>query len=169
MAALCFVPVASAIAPNLHGGVLAAGNGAPDEQQVALGVDLEHVRPALGDPAGAPLPGNPPPLEDAGGTRAGAARAGRADVVRAVGLGATAEVVALDRALKALADGHRGDLHALTGLEARHRDVVADLHLCAVRLLGLLDVLGLAVTLGGLAAAGGAADLHAAELDQRAH
>jgi hypothetical protein len=49
--------------------------------------------------------------------------------VRAVAHRAAAEVVTLDPALEALADGDTGDLDLLAGLETGDRDVVADLRL----------------------------------------
>ena len=49
----------------------AAGDGAPDQEQVALGVDLDDVEAALGDPLAAHPPGIPMPLK----TRAGSALA----------------------------------------------------------------------------------------------
>src|SRR3954453_22149241 len=176
---------ASAIAPHLHRGVLAAGDGAPDQEQVALSVDLDDVGAALGHPARSHLSRHPHALEDAGGggararpargaggvggggVGARAAGAGCADVVRAVGLGATAEVVSLDRALEALADGDRGDLDLLAGLEAGDGDVVADLDLGS----GVARLLARAFALarGGLPAGGTGGDVGVAELDERPH
>src|SRR3954469_4298368 len=158
---------ASAIAAHLHRGVLAAGDGAPDQEQVALSVDLDDVGAALGHPARSHLSRHPHALEDAGGVGARADRAGCADVVRAVGLGATAEVVSLDRALEALADGDRGDLDLLAGLEAGDGDVVADLDLGSgvARLLAR----AFALALGGLPAGGTGGDVGVAELDERPH
>src|SRR4051794_30054679 len=78
MAAFDLVRVASAIAAHLHGGVLAAGHRSPDQKQVPLGVDLDDVRAALGDPPRAHLAGHLHALEDPGGIRARADGAGRA-------------------------------------------------------------------------------------------
>src|SRR3954468_24437598 len=69
------VVCASAIAAHLHRGVLAAGDGAPDQEQVALGVDLDDVGAALGHPARSHLSRHPHALEDAGGGGARGARA----------------------------------------------------------------------------------------------
>src|SRR5262249_22727095 len=80
-------------------------------------------------------------FEDARGRRRGADRARGADVVRAVRGGPAAEVVALDRALEALALGDARDLDAGAGLERVDGCVLAERQL---------------------------ADL-AAELDERAH
>ena len=80
------------------------GNGALDEQQVALDVDLVDGEPELGDALAAHAAGHLHALEDARRRRRRADRAGLADVVRAVADGAALEVVALDRALEALAD-----------------------------------------------------------------
>src|SRR5262249_32258639 len=118
IAALVFAVVwvfsaASAIAADLHGRVLPAGNGAPDQEQVALGIDLDDVRAALGDALRAHLAGHAHPLEDARRIGARADRARSADVVGAVRLRAAAEVVPLDRALEALADRDCGHLHPL--------------------------------------------------------
>ena len=57
---------------------------------------------------------------------------GCADVVRAVSLGAAAEVVPLDGALEALALAHAGDGHVLAVLERLDGDGVADLELADV-------------------------------------
>ena len=105
------------------------GDRAADQQQVALGVDLEDLEAALGDPLAAHPARHLHALEHAGGIGAGADRARRADVVRAVGDRAAVEVVALDRALEALADRGRGDLHLLAGLELLDRELLADLRL----------------------------------------
>ena len=84
-------------------------------------------RAPLGDPLATHPAGHLGALEDAGGVGAGADRAGRADVVRAVRDGAAAEVVALDRALEALTDRLRRDLDPLARLELLDRERVADL------------------------------------------
>src|SRR4051794_38880964 len=61
------VALSSAIAADLHGGVLAAGHGTLDQEQVALGVDLDDAGALLGDAAGAHLARHAHSLEDAGG------------------------------------------------------------------------------------------------------
>ena len=118
---------------HLHRRVAAAGDRALDQQQVALGVDLDHRGAALGDARAAHPAGHLLSLEDAGGVGAGADRAGGADVVGAVGHRAAAEVVALDRALEALADRDGGDLHLLRRARSGDGDLVADLALAARR------------------------------------
>ena len=87
-------------------------------RSASIADDLEA---ALGDPLAAHAARHLHALEDAGGIGAGADRAGGADVVGAVGDRAAAEVVALDRALEALADRDRGDLDALARLESTRR------------------------------------------------
>src|SRR5262249_41813524 len=151
----------SAIAAHLHGGVLAAGDRAADEKQMPLGIDLDDVRAPLRDAPGAHLAGHAHALENPCRVCARSDGARSADVVRAVGLGAAPEVMALDRSLEALADRHGGDLDPLARLEARDGDVVTDLRrLCLSPLAPLLLA---------LLAARGTADLRVAEFDEGAH
>src|SRR5207245_6601794 len=75
-----------------------------------LGVDVVHGQAELGDALAAHPAGHLDALEDARWRRRRADRAGLADVVRAVRARAGAEVVALDRALEALADPDPSDL-----------------------------------------------------------
>src|SRR4051794_36449768 len=117
--------VASGIRADLHRGALGPGDRAADEHQVAVGDQLDDGEPALGHAAAAHLARSADALEHARGGRRGADRARGAHVVRAVGLGAGGEVVALDRALKALALRGPGDLHGLPDLEGLHRHGVA--------------------------------------------
>src|SRR5215218_6893568 len=141
---------ASAIGAHLHGGALRPGHGAPDEHQVLVRDQLDDGQPALGHAPAAHLAGAADALEHAGGRRRGADRARGAHVVRAVGLGAGGEVVALDRALEALALRGAGDLHGLADLEVLdghgvpHRELaglVAELADVAQRRgVGLLEV-----------------------------
>src|SRR5918994_5114917 len=124
--------VVSAIGAHLDRCVAPARDRAPDQQQIALGVDLDDRSAPLGHP-GAPHPSrHAHPLEHASGIGAGADRPRRADVVGAVAHRAPAEVVALDRALEALADRDSRDLHLLARLEVGDGDVVADLALLAL-------------------------------------
>src|SRR3954452_1658066 len=117
---------ASAIGAHLHKPVAATGDGAAQHQQVALGVDLDDFEAFLGDPLVAHLAGAADALHHARGPGGGADRARGSHVVRAMALGPGAEVVALDRALEALALRGAGDLHALADLERLDRDGVAD-------------------------------------------
>src|SRR3954471_21828074 len=93
----------SAIRAHLHRAVLGPGNGAPDQQQVAVEQDLDDLEPFLGDALAAHATRALDALEHARGRGRGADRARRAHVVRAVRDRAAAEVVTLDRALEALA------------------------------------------------------------------
>src|SRR5919107_2503131 len=83
--------------------VLGAWNGAADEQEIALGVHLDHRESELGVPLGAHVPGHPLALDDA---RRVGARADRARLpvpcVAVRGRSAT-EAVAVDHALEAAA------------------------------------------------------------------
>src|SRR4051812_35711217 len=115
-----------AIGPHLHHAVARARDGAAHEQQVVALADVDDGQAALGDALVAHLARPADALEHARGRRRGADRAGRAHVVRAVALGAAAEVVALDRALEALALADAGDLDLLAGLERRGGHGVAD-------------------------------------------
>src|SRR3954447_26218575 len=124
-----FVPpriFASAIGAHLHEAVARARHGAAYEHEVVLRVEADDRQALLGDALVAHLARSLDALHHAGGPRRRADRAGRADVVRAVRLGAAGEVVALDRALEALALGGSGDLHLLADLEALDRDGLAD-------------------------------------------
>src|SRR4051812_21539360 len=105
--------VASAIGAHLHGGALGPGHRAADEHEVAVGDQLHDGQPALGHAAAAHLAGAADALEHARRRGRGADGARGAHVVRAVGLRAGGEVVALDRALEALALRGAGDLHGL--------------------------------------------------------
>ena len=80
------------------------GDGALDEQQVLLRVDLVDEQADLGDALAAQAAGHLHALEDARRRRRRADRARLADVVRAVRLRAAVELVPLDRAGEALAD-----------------------------------------------------------------
>src|SRR3954452_11044844 len=123
----CFEPPrteALAIGAHLHDAVARAGDRAAQHQQVVARVDAHDLEAALRDALVAHLAGAANALEDARGIRRGADRARRADVVRAVRDGPAGEVVALDRALEALALRDPGDLDRLAGLEHR-----VDLHL----------------------------------------
>src|SRR4051794_36674412 len=121
--------VASAIGAHLHGGALRARDGAADQHQVLAGDQLDHGQPALGHPAAAHPARPADALEHARGGRGGADGARGALVVRAVGLRAGGEVVALDRALEALALAGAGDLDGLPDLEGLDGHGVADLQL----------------------------------------
>src|SRR5438445_213733 len=110
------------LAAHLHDPVLRARDGALHEQEVLLGVDLEHGQPELRNALATHAAGHLDALPDARRRRRRADRARLADVVRAVRPGAGAEVVALDRALEALADPDPGDLDLVARLEDLDRD-----------------------------------------------
>src|SRR5438105_7686923 len=110
---------------HFHEPVLGPGDGALDQEQVPLRIDLVHRQPDLGDALAAHAAGHADPLEDARGRRRGTDRARLPDVVRAVRHRAAREVVALDRAGEALADPGPRDLHVLAGLEGLDRDRLA--------------------------------------------
>src|SRR3954452_3725977 len=123
---------ASAIGAHLHGAALGPRHGAADEHQVLVRDQLHDRQPALGDapPAHAARPADP--LDPGAGPRGGAGRARGAHIVRAVGLGPGVEVVALDRALEALALGGARDLDLLADLERLHGHRVAHRELARV-------------------------------------
>src|SRR5918996_236911 len=116
---------ASAIGAHLHGAALRARDRAADEHQVLAGDQLDDRQAALGHAPAAHPAGAADALEHARGRRRGADRARRADVVRAVRLRAGAEVVALHRALEALALREPGHLDLLADLERLDGDRVA--------------------------------------------
>src|SRR4051794_9086447 len=111
--------------PDLDDAVLRARDGALDEQQVVLDVDVVDVQPHLGDALAAHAAGHLDALEDARRVRRRADRAGLPDVVRAVRLRAAVELVPLDRAGEALADPDAGDLDRVAGLEDLDGDRLA--------------------------------------------
>src|SRR5437588_3534096 len=111
---------------DLDEGVLGARNGALDEQEVPLGVDLVDDEPDLRHPFAAHPAGHLHPLEHARGSRRRADRARLADVVGAVRLRPAMEVVALDRPGEALPVRDPADLHLLARLEDLDRHVLAD-------------------------------------------
>src|SRR2546423_4340390 len=141
---------ALAIGHDLHGGAAWTGHRSSHEQQVVPGDHLDDLEPALGHALAAHATGALDALEHPRGRGGGADRAGRPHVVRAVAGGPAREVVALDRALEALALGHARDLHDLAGLEGLHGDLVADRELAGLvaelgqmpqrRCVGLLEV-----------------------------
>src|SRR5215210_3676276 len=160
---------ASAIRAHLHRGALGPGHGAAHEHQVLVGDQLHDRQAALGHAAAAHLAGAADALEHARGRRRRADGARGADVVRAVGLGAGGEVVALDRALEALALRGARDLHGLPDLEGldghrvAHRQLarlVAELaDVAQRRRVGLLEVAELRAR-QRLLAHGAEAELH---------
>src|SRR4051812_13906868 len=114
------------IGPHLHHAVARPRDRAADHQQVVARVDANDLEAALGDALVAHLAGTADALEHARGIGRGADRARRAHVVRAVADGTAGEVVALDRALEALALRDPGDLDLLARLEGLDRDGLAD-------------------------------------------
>src|SRR3954452_19381287 len=122
----------SGIGADLHRAALGPGDRAAHEHQVLGGDELDDLQPALGDALATHAAGAANALEHARGRRRGADRARRAHVVRAVGLGAGLEVVALDRPLEALALALAGHLDGLADLEGLHGHGVADLQLAGL-------------------------------------
>src|SRR5581483_3748226 len=94
-----------AIATHLDSSTTGPGDRTAHEQEIAIGHHIDDRQAALGDPAAAHATRAADPLEHPRRRRRGADRTGRTDVVRAMGLRAALEVVALDRPLKALAFG----------------------------------------------------------------
>src|SRR5206468_8292977 len=97
--------------------VLVPWDRALHEQEVLLGIAVDHGKPDLGRGLRSHLPGHAPALEHAGGRGRGAHRTGSTDVVRAVARRTAVEAVALSRALEPFADRDSGDLDLLPGLE----------------------------------------------------
>src|SRR5215203_2942758 len=160
---------ASAIGAHLHGPALRARHGAAHEHQVLVGDQLDDGEPELGHAAAAHAARAADALEHARGRRRGADRARGAHVVRAVALRAGGEVVALDRALEALALRLAGDLDGLADLERVDGHGLAHGELAGLvaelgerahgRRVGLLEVPELALR-EGLLAHGAEAELH---------
>src|SRR5205085_5682729 len=113
---------------------------APDQQQVALRVDLDHLEAALGDTAAAHAAWHAGSLEHTGRVGAGADRARRAYVVGAMGYRSAMKVVAADRAREALADPGARDLHLLARLEGLDGHRVADLRLLLAAEVGVAEL-----------------------------
>src|SRR5213082_3349936 len=110
-----------------------AGHRAAHEQQVALGVHLDHPEAQLGEAACAHVAGHPLAFDDARRIGAGSDRPGLAVPRVAVGLGAPAEVMAVHHALEAATLGHARDLYAVALREDRHRHALARLRRLALR------------------------------------
>src|SRR5450756_1591633 len=137
-------------------GVLGAGHGALNEQQVVLDVATDDLETLLGDALRPHVPAHAHALEHSRRVCAGADRTRLPDVVRTVGLRATTEVVPLDGALEPLALAHADGGDGLAILERLDGDGIADLEIVgtveldqmahAVLEAGLLEVaqLGLA-------------------------
>src|SRR5438067_3847719 len=104
---------ASGIGAHLHHAVARARDRAADEHEVLGGIEPDDRQALVGDALVAHLAGAADALHHARGPSRRADRTRGAHVVRAVGLGAAAEVVALDRALEALALRGAGDLDLL--------------------------------------------------------
>src|ERR1051325_11147196 len=107
----------------IHG----ARYGAPDEQQVSLGVHSLDPQAELRETARAHVPGHPLPLDDARGVRPRRDRPGLAVTGVAVRLGSPAEVMAVHHALKAPRLGHARDLHQSPRVEDAHGHDLAGL------------------------------------------
>src|SRR2546426_331819 len=99
-----------------------AGYGPPPEQQISLGVHLDHAQAELRETARTHVAGHPLPLDDAGRVRARRDRARLAVPRVAMGLGAAAEVMTVDHTLEAATLRDAGDLHQVPQLEDRDRD-----------------------------------------------
>src|SRR3954451_13429427 len=127
------------IGADLHGPALGPRHGAAQQEQVLVGDHVDDGEALLGHALVAHLARAADALEDAGRRGGCPARARGADVVRAVGDGAAAEVVALDRALEALALRGAGDLDSLALLERLDGHRVAHLQLAGL-VAELLDV-----------------------------
>src|SRR4051794_12702206 len=117
--------LALAIGTHLHDAVAWPRHRAADHQEVLPRVDAHDLEAALRDPLVAHLARPADALEHARRVGGGADRARRAHVVRAVAHGAAGEVVALDRALEALALRGAGDLDLVAGLEGLDRHGLA--------------------------------------------
>src|SRR3954454_17876600 len=124
--------LALAIGAHLHHAVARPGDRAADHQQVVARVDAHDLEAALRDALVAHLARPADALEHARRVGGGADRARRAHVVRAVAHRAAGEVVALDRALEALALRGAGDLDLVAGLEGLDRHGLANRQLAGL-------------------------------------
>src|SRR6266545_6413932 len=102
-----------------------AGNGPAHEQEISLGVHLDHPKTQLGVAGGALVTRHLLALDDARRIGAWADRAGLPVPRVAVTRRPAAEAVAVDYALKAAALGGAADLHQLAGGEDVHLDLRA--------------------------------------------
>src|SRR5262249_9694031 len=121
-----WAPPCLRLLPHFDVGVLRAGDGALDEQQIALPVHVVNDEPDLRHALTPEAAGHAHALEDARRRRRRADRSRLADVVRAVRRRPAVELVPLDRSGKALAVRDAGDLHLLARLERLDGDVLAD-------------------------------------------
>src|SRR5690606_12406880 len=100
-------------------------HAALDEQQVALGVGLDHLEVESGDLLVTHVARHTQPLEDAAGERARPDRAGSTVVLVVTVAGSLAgEVVALHRAGEPLAPADRGDVDLAALLEGVDGDLL---------------------------------------------
>src|SRR4051812_43653715 len=120
------------IGADLHGPALGPRHGAAEQEQVLVCDHIDDGEALLGHALVAHLAGTPDSLEDPRRRGGGPDRARGAYVVRAVGDGAAAEVVALHGALEALALRDARDLDRLALLERLHGDGVAHLQLACL-------------------------------------
>src|SRR5437870_13879397 len=119
----------------IHG----AGHRAPDEQQVARGVDLDHPEAQLREAARPHVPGHALPLDDARRIGARGDGAGLAVPRVAVRLGTAVEVVTVHHALEPASFGDARDLDPVTGGEDRDRHGLTRLGRLALPLLTLRE------------------------------
>src|ERR1051325_1832903 len=112
--------------PNDHGAVGGTGDRAADVDQIALRVDLLDAKPDGGVACGAVVTRHALALDDARGIGARSDRARLPMLGVAVGVGTTADAVALHDALKAVSLAGAGDLHQLALLEHVDLHQVAD-------------------------------------------
>src|SRR4029079_3038215 len=130
--AFFFSAMSLALLPDDHVPAVAAGHRSLDDQDVLVAVHPHHGQVLLRDPVRAHVSGGAHALEHAAGEGRRADGAGRAVEHRSVRGRASAEVVALDHALEALALAGADDVDGVTRLEDLDRDLVADLGLVAV-------------------------------------
>src|SRR3954470_18895762 len=123
--------MALGLSPALDDGALRARNRAAQQKDVLIGEHVDDLETALGDALVAHLARAADALEHARRRGRRTDRARGAHVVRAVGHGAAAEAVALDRALEALALRDARDLDFLALLEDVDGQLLADLEALA--------------------------------------
>src|SRR5690349_12829944 len=120
---------------HLHQAAARTRHCAAHDQQIAVRLHAYHLEARLSHALVAHVAGHPDALEHVGRGRAGADRAGGADVVGPVAHGTAVKVVAPDRALEPLALRATADLDALPLLEGVYRHLLADLRVALIAVL----------------------------------
>src|SRR4051812_4216553 len=107
----------SSLLGNGNDAVLRARDGATDEKQIPIGVDLDHPEAELGVPLGAHMTGHPLSFDDAGWVGSGADRAWLSVPSISVRCRPAAKAMAVYHSLESATLRGAGNLYQLTRRE----------------------------------------------------